>query len=226
LFFCIFYKMQENLQAFIYKKNIKNTSRNSKKLHECHCIGKIMKYPWISPKFTKMPLAARVAHARLLLEAVKFSGEISGQKVVASGRSEGEDSDGGGLDGLWWLTRENRRFEASVAGDDRGQMRRRKRWKRPVFCFVGGWRPFCGGLEAWDGRRWEIGRERGGRRREERYALGYATVRTQARYTGAAEACDPLDLWWKDRAAVIGPICRLIGRSGWTEVGSGATRCT
>ena len=43
--------------------------------------------------------AARVAHARLLLEAVKFSGEISGQKMVASGRSEGEDSDGGGLDG-------------------------------------------------------------------------------------------------------------------------------
>jgi hypothetical protein len=28
----------------------------------------------------KMPLAARVAHARLLLEAMKFSGEISGQK--------------------------------------------------------------------------------------------------------------------------------------------------
>ena len=46
-----------------------------------------------------MPLAARVAHARLLLEAAKFSGEISGQKMVASGRSEGEDSDGGGLDG-------------------------------------------------------------------------------------------------------------------------------
>jgi len=40
-----------------------------------------------------------VAHARLLLEAVKFSGAISGQQMVASGRSEGEDSDGGGLDG-------------------------------------------------------------------------------------------------------------------------------
>jgi len=119
LVFCIFYNMQENLQAFIYK-NIKNTSRNPEKLPECHCIGKIMKYPWISPKFTKMPLAARVAHARLLLEARKFSGEISGQKMVASGRSEGEDSDGGGLDGRWWLTRENRRFEASVDDDDRG----------------------------------------------------------------------------------------------------------
>jgi len=67
-----------------------------------------------------MPLAARVAHARLLLAAVKFSGEISGQKMVASGISEGEDSDGGGLDGRWWLKRENRRLEASVAANDRG----------------------------------------------------------------------------------------------------------
>jgi hypothetical protein len=30
-------------------------------------------------------------------------------------------------------------------------------------------------------------------RSEEREALGYATVRTLARYTGADEACDPLD---------------------------------
>ena len=65
-----------------------------------------------------MPLAARVAHARLLWEGVKFSGEISGQKMVASGISEGEDSDGGGLDGRLWLTRENRRFEASVADEN------------------------------------------------------------------------------------------------------------
>jgi hypothetical protein len=72
----------------------------------------------------------------------------------------------------------------------------------------------------------EIGWERERRRREERDALGYATVRTQAWYTCAVEACDPLDLWWKDRAAGIGPICRLIGRSGWTEVGSGVTRYT
>jgi hypothetical protein len=61
-----------------------------------------------------------VAHAWLLLEGVKFAGEISGQKMVASGRSEGEDSDGGGLDGRLWLTRENRRFEASVADENRG----------------------------------------------------------------------------------------------------------
>jgi hypothetical protein len=40
--------------------------------------------------------------------------------MVASGRSEGEDSDGGGLDGRWWLTRENRRFEASVVDENRG----------------------------------------------------------------------------------------------------------
>jgi hypothetical protein len=46
-----------------------------------------------------MPLVARVAHARLLLEAVKFFGEISGHKMVDSGRSEGEDFDYGGFDG-------------------------------------------------------------------------------------------------------------------------------
>ena len=41
---------------------------------------------------------ARVAHVRLLLEAVNFFGEIFGQQMVDSGRSEGEDSDDGGLD--------------------------------------------------------------------------------------------------------------------------------
>jgi len=46
-----------------------------------------------------MPLAARVAHARLLLEAAKFSGGISGQPMVDPGRSDVEGSDGGGLDG-------------------------------------------------------------------------------------------------------------------------------
>jgi len=54
-----------------------------------------------------------VAHARLLLEAVKFPGEISGQQMVDSGRSEGEDSDDGGFDVRCWLMRENRWFEAS-----------------------------------------------------------------------------------------------------------------
>jgi hypothetical protein len=47
----------------------------------------------------KMPLVACVAHAPLLLEAVKFSSEISGKQMVDSGRYEGEDSDDGGFDG-------------------------------------------------------------------------------------------------------------------------------
>jgi hypothetical protein len=81
------------------KTNIKNISRNPKKSLECHCIGKILKYPRISLKITKMPLAARVAHARLLLAAGRFSGELSGQKMVDPGRSDVEDSYGGGLDG-------------------------------------------------------------------------------------------------------------------------------
>jgi len=66
-----------------------------------------------------MPLAARVAHARLLLAAARFSGEISVQPMVDPGRSEVEDSDGGGLDGLWWLMSDNRRLEASVADENR-----------------------------------------------------------------------------------------------------------
>jgi len=67
-----------------------------------------------------MPLTARVAHARLLLAAGRFSGEISGQPMVDPGRSDVEDSYGGGLDGRWWLMSENRRLEASVAANDRG----------------------------------------------------------------------------------------------------------
>ena len=90
--------MQENLQIHIYKNKIK-TVRNLKQLPECHCIDKRLKYPRISQKITKMPLAARVAHVRLLLEALEFSGEISSQGMVDSGRSEGEDSDEGGFDG-------------------------------------------------------------------------------------------------------------------------------
>ena len=43
-----------------------------KKLPECPCIGKRLKYPRISQKITKMPLAARMAHARLLLVAARF----------------------------------------------------------------------------------------------------------------------------------------------------------
>ena len=72
-FFCIFYDMQENLQAFIYIKISKIPVENpKKKLPECHCIGKRLKYPPVSRKIMKMPLAARVAHARLLLAAARF----------------------------------------------------------------------------------------------------------------------------------------------------------
>jgi len=46
-----------------------------------------------------MPLAARVAHARLLLAAGRFSGELSGQLMADPGRSDLKDSYGGGLDG-------------------------------------------------------------------------------------------------------------------------------
>ena len=84
--------MQEN-----YIQNKKCYKSKKKKL-ECHCIGKRLKYPRISQKITKVPLSARVAHARLLLAAAKFSGEISGQSMVDSGSSEVEDFDGGGLD--------------------------------------------------------------------------------------------------------------------------------
>ena len=45
-----------------------------------------------------MPLAARVAHARLLLAAGRFSGALSGQTMVDTGRSDVKDSYGGGLD--------------------------------------------------------------------------------------------------------------------------------
>jgi len=70
------------------KTNIKNTSRKPKKLLECHCIGKILKYPRISLKITKMPLAAG-----------RFFGALSGQPMVDPGRSDVKDSYGGGLDG-------------------------------------------------------------------------------------------------------------------------------
>jgi len=46
-----------------------------------------------------MPLAARVAHPRLLLAAGRFSGDISGQPMVDPGRIDVKDSYCGGLDG-------------------------------------------------------------------------------------------------------------------------------
>jgi hypothetical protein len=150
-----------------------------------------------------MPLAARVAHARLLLEAVKFSGEISGQKMVASGRSEG-----GGLDGRWWLKRENRRLEASVAADDRGPFP--ARWG-------GDNDENHRGFSLQQGRNLSVVVRRletaGKWRSDERESVAderrervrdYATVWTRVWYTGTAEHCAPLDLGWNDRMAVIG----------------------
>ena len=73
-FFCfIVFYMQE---IYIQNKKMLEISKN---LPECHCIGKRLKYPRISRKIMKMPLAAHAAHARLLLEAANFSGEISSQ---------------------------------------------------------------------------------------------------------------------------------------------------
>jgi hypothetical protein len=169
LFFVfLFYNMQENLQILIYK-NIKNTVRNPKKLPECHRIGKRLKYHWISQKITKMLLVARIAHARSLLEAVKFLGEISGQRTVDSGRSEGEDSDDGDFDGRWWLMRENRRFEASGGRQNHGLFPARWGGKMPkrakVLLYK---RLLAGDLEASNGRKWEIGWERENRWWEER----------------------------------------------------------
>jgi hypothetical protein len=94
---------------------------------------------------------------------------------------------------------ENRRLEASVAADDRGPVP--AKWggdnaeNHQVFFLYSRVETFLWWCRGW--RRPESGdrmRERERRRREKRDAPGYATVRTQERYTGAAEACDPLDL--------------------------------
>jgi len=54
-FFVVFFLHARKFTSIYIYKNIKNTIRNPKKLPECHCIGKILKYPWISRKITKMP---------------------------------------------------------------------------------------------------------------------------------------------------------------------------
>ena len=53
VFFVFFSHARKFTSIYIYK-NIKNTIRNPKKLPECHCIDKRLKYPWISRKITKM----------------------------------------------------------------------------------------------------------------------------------------------------------------------------
>jgi hypothetical protein len=128
--------------------------------------------------------------------------------MVASGRSEGEDSDGGGLDGRWWLTRENRRFEASVDDDDRGLFP--ARW--------GGENDDNHrGFSLQQGRNLSVVVRRletaGKWRSDERESVAderrervrdYATVWTRVWYTGTDKHCAPLDLGWNDRMAVIG----------------------
>jgi hypothetical protein len=53
-FFLFFFSHARKFTSIYIYKNIKNTIRNPKKLPECHCIGKRLKYPWISQKIMKM----------------------------------------------------------------------------------------------------------------------------------------------------------------------------
>jgi len=169
-----------------------------------------------------------VGHARLLLAATRFSGEISVQPMVDRGRSEGEDSDGGGLDGRWWLTRENRRFEASVADENRGLFRPdegartmktagvllSRRLETFLWWFGGFTRSEMG-----DRRRERESPARGERGSEICYSVNARMVyRCGCRLWTVGSR-------WTDPAAVISWICKLIGRSGWAEVWSGVSRC-
>jgi len=177
-----------------------------------------------------MPLAARVAHARLLLEAAKFSGEISGQQMVDPGRSDVEGSDCGGLDGRWWLSKENRRFEASVADENRGPFP--ARWggendeNHQVFSLhqgrnlsvvvrrletAGKWR---------SDERERASPARGERESEKCYGVNAHMVKrcswslwTVGSQLNWSDGCYWLDL-------------QVIGRSGWSECLSGVTRRT
>jgi hypothetical protein len=55
LVFLFFSHTRKFTSIYIYK-NIKNTIRNPKKLLECHCIGKRLKYPLnFSKKFENAP---------------------------------------------------------------------------------------------------------------------------------------------------------------------------
>ena len=53
-FFLFFFSHARKFTSIYIYKNIKNTIRNPKKLPECHCIDKRLKYPWISQKIMKM----------------------------------------------------------------------------------------------------------------------------------------------------------------------------
>jgi len=116
--FC-FTTYKENLQILTYK-NIKNTVKNPKKLPEWHRIGKRLKYPWISLKNYENAPGGACSSRAVTVGGGEIFGEISGQRMVDSGRSEGEDSDDGGFDDRWWLMRENRWFEAWGGRRNRG----------------------------------------------------------------------------------------------------------
>jgi len=177
-----------------------------------------------------MPLAARVAHARLLLAAVKFSGEISGQKMVASGRYEGEDSDGGGLDGRWWLKRENRRLEASVAADDRGPFP--ARWGGDNDDNHRGFSLQQGRNLSVVVRRLETaGKWRSDERESvagERREMLWVMLRWERKH-GTPVLLNTVNRWISDETIGWLWLARSAGWSdglGWAELWSGVTRCT
>ena len=180
-----------------------------------------------------MPLAARVAHARLLLVAARFPAnrwsilvDLRSRipMVVVSTAVDGWRERIDDLKVRWPTT-----FSAFFR-----QMRRRKRWKPPGFFFVGDFRPFCGGSEAGDGRRWEIGGERESRRREERdglrlyYDVNVIMVHrcswslwTVGSLMERSCCCDWLDLevdrrsWWAEVLISCDAVHRKFGTPGY-----------
>jgi hypothetical protein len=177
-----------------------------------------------------MPLAARVAHARLLLAAGRFPGEISGQPMVDPGRSDVEDCYGGGLDGRWWLMSENRRLEASVADENRGPFP--ARWggendeNHQVFSLQQGRNLSVVVRRLETSGKWRSDEReraspaRGERESEKCYGVNALMVQRCSRrlWTVGSQlnwsyGCDWLDL-------------QVIGRSGWSECLSGVTRRT
>jgi len=105
--FRVFYKIQRKFYKYLYKTN---TLRNPK-ITWVPLYKKKTEIPLnFSGNYENTPIA-RVAHARPLLEGWKSSARFPAKRV-ASGRSRREDSYDGGFDCRWWLTRENRRFEA------------------------------------------------------------------------------------------------------------------
>ena len=152
-----------------------------------------------------MPLAARVAHARLLLERWNFLARFPAKK---------------------WLILVDLRARilmevVSTAVDGwRGRIVGLKlRWPTKIVPF------FRPDGEAKTLKTAGNGRsdERENCRQEERETPRFATVWTRAWCTGASKGCEPLDCGWTDPAAVIGWICKLSTvRMGWGVIWCGA----